>query len=278
MRPYAPLLLAIVSTVASYAPRAASSESDTKRACLASYEGGQRLKKRGALVRATGELTACAQSACPAAIRQECVGWLAETERAVPTVVLVARGPDGEDLTDVAVRANDAPLADRLSGGAIALDPGRYTLRFERPPLPAVARTIVLAEGEKARRVEVAFARPPVFAPPASAPASARASAWPWVFVGVGIAGLGGAAYLLYRGNAEASSLEACRPACDRDRAESARDTIVAGDVLLGVGAASILTGLGWMLFDRGDSPRARASLRAGIAPEGAVIGAGGGF
>src|SRR5262245_12836867 len=61
------------------------------RACASAYEQGQRLRKQGALRAAREEVVLCASDSCPAALRDDCMQWLREIERALPTVVLVAR-------------------------------------------------------------------------------------------------------------------------------------------------------------------------------------------
>ncbi|MGH7436912.1 MAG: hypothetical protein ACRENE_14665 [Polyangiaceae bacterium] len=66
-----------------------------------------------------------------------------------------------------------AVIADRLDGGAIALDPGSHEFTFQSEERPPLSETLVLREEEISRRETVTFAAPAEVAPPATAPAAA---------------------------------------------------------------------------------------------------------
>jgi hypothetical protein len=57
---------------------------ETKRTCAAAAETAQRLRARGLLLDARGQLRTCSRDECPAAVRADCQEWLAEIERSLP--------------------------------------------------------------------------------------------------------------------------------------------------------------------------------------------------
>jgi hypothetical protein len=78
-------------------------------------------------------------------------------EKAMPSVVVAAVGPDGSDTVDVALSVDGARVADRLPATALDLDPGEHTLRVERTGWAATEQKVVVREGEKERRVVLRF-------------------------------------------------------------------------------------------------------------------------
>ena len=145
----------------------------TKAQCVAANENGQDLRRTGKLREAKAALASCVVGSCPSAVREDCAERLADVERALPSVVVAASDAAGKDLVEVHVTVDGEPLTDLLDGKAAPLDPGEHRFRFEATGLPAKDETIVLAEGEKTRRVHVVLGEPPpvAVAPPSSTPA-----------------------------------------------------------------------------------------------------------
>jgi hypothetical protein len=83
---FAMLALSLAVSIA----RAAAADPPPKAACAHAAEDGQRLRTEGKLREARESFTACAAERCPALVRSDCSGWLAEVEAAVPTVVIRA--------------------------------------------------------------------------------------------------------------------------------------------------------------------------------------------
>ncbi len=82
----------------------------------------------------------------------------------MPTIVVVATGPDGKELTLVRVKMDDELVAERIdgpSGAPIRVDPGTHAFQFEAAGLAVVTRKIVLVEGQKNQRIEVSFGDAP---------------------------------------------------------------------------------------------------------------------
>jgi hypothetical protein len=125
--------------------------------CLAANENSIALKNQHKLRAARTELLVCAASSCPADIRNECARRVAEVNAALPTIVFEAKDGSGNDVTAVKVTVDGQPLADRLEGTALSIDPGPHSFVFETPGQPPVTRQFVVQEGAKGRREQVVF-------------------------------------------------------------------------------------------------------------------------
>ena len=266
MKPFVLLLLVLLGVLASRVARA-----DDLDACIAAADRAQPLRDDGRFLDARRELLLCARATCPTAIRSACTRWLADVEHRTPTVVVRARDALGNDVTDVVVSVDGAPLQSKLDGLAHPVDPGEHSFRFERGAAK-VERRVVLTEGDRARSIEVAFdlpRAPAIPAMPAPAPSAPRLPAPPsrtaaWVLGGVGAALLVGASAawtigLVHR--SELASSCADTHACSDNAVSRARVQLVVGDVL---GAAGIVV-LGTALY---------LGLRTRVAVEPRVGGA----
>ena len=209
---------------------AAHAAPQSKEACFSAYEGSQRLRQKKQLVAAKKALIACSSESCPAALRGDCVTWLAEVENVLPTLVLSA----GE-LTDVRVTEGDRVVADGLDGTAIPFDPGEHTLRFEAGGRVPVTRTILVREGEKARGVDVPLA------PVAAEKPEPRGIEPPVIVLGaVGALALASFGFFAVRSHSAKSDLESCKGHCPEDDVDAVRRDQLIADVSLGVGIAAI--------------------------------------
>ena len=230
---------------------------DELDACIAAADRAQPLRDEGHFLDARRELLVCARATCPTAIRSACTRWLADVERRTPTVVVRARDALGNDVTDVVVSVDGAPLQSKLDGLAHPIDPGEHSFRFERGAAK-VERRVVLTEGDRARSIDVAFDLPPAPAMPAPSSSSSSSSAplppavpsrsAAWVVGGLGAALLVGASGawtigLVHR--SELASSCADTHACSDNAVSRARLQLVIGDVL---GAAGVVV-LGTALY-----------------------------
>ncbi len=152
---------------------------DDRQECLQASADGQRLRHAHDLLQARERLRACARPECPGLVQSDCQTWLGEVDRDVPTVVLGARDAAGGDRVDVRVTADGAPLAARLDGTAVPMNPGVHVLRFEGSDGSTVDVTVLVREGEKDRPVEVVLgSRPAAPGPvPSASPASSASPA-----------------------------------------------------------------------------------------------------
>ncbi len=148
----------------------------TKLQCNDAHTQAQPLRRAGQLRAARRELRTCAAPSCPTLVRDECVQWLDEVGRSIPSLVLEAKDQDGNDRSDVRVTLDGQVLAERLDGSAIEIDPGEHDLVFESEGVPPVTRHVVVGVGEKDRHERVTLevpraAVPPPPPPPAPPPA-----------------------------------------------------------------------------------------------------------
>jgi hypothetical protein len=215
--------------------------------CFKHHENAQIARRERRLLDARSELLACSRASCPAAIRSDCVDWIEQVTRSVPSVVVAARAR-GRDLADVRVSIDGNLVAERLSGAAFEIDPGEHLFRFESPPWPPVERTILVSEGVKGRAIDIEFA-PPLPAPGApKAPEiprpalSRRLTMFDYVVGGAAAASLATSAAAAGWGLWSRHRLdETCAPFCSSDEKNSVRIKLIVADVALGVTVVSVL-------------------------------------
>ncbi|HEY1954571.1 MAG TPA: hypothetical protein VGH28_03150 [Polyangiaceae bacterium] len=176
----------------------AAARADTA-ACVAASDAGQKLRDEGRLVESRAQFVTCAHEDCPGPVRGDCVRWMQDVERRVPTIVIAATSA-GRDTSDVRVSIDGTLVKSHLDGGAIPLDPGEHRLRYEHAGDPPSQETIVLREGEKDRALRVRFGSL-VVAPP-TRPTLA------WAMTATAAAGFVGFALLAITGY---STIQACK-------------------------------------------------------------------
>jgi hypothetical protein len=194
----------------------------TKAQCIAANEDAQDLEHSGKLREARSKLAVCVATACPGVLREDCGQRLADVEKRIPSIVLVAKDGEGNDLTGVRLSIDGVSVSDSLDGTAITLDPGEHRFTFESEGLPPLTKKLVLREGDKGRREVVVLRAHPGAATsavaaraalhddePAPAPTEGAAShettpssagdgqrTAGWVLGGAGLVGLGVGAVL----------------------------------------------------------------------------------
>jgi hypothetical protein len=153
------LAVAFVSATFGLAPLAEAANPSTGE-CVAAADSSIQLRDQHKLRAARAQMLVCASSVCPAAIQTECLRRVDQINAAVPTVVFEAKDPAGNDLTNIKVDMDGQPLADRLDGSAVALDPGEHHFRFTAPGGIVADKTIVIHESEKDRHERVVIGAP----------------------------------------------------------------------------------------------------------------------
>lgn len=245
-----------VATLVSVAGAARAQTS--KEQCRAAYEQGQLLRRESRPRASKEQLAVCARAECPDLVRADCIRWLDEVEHAVPTIVLEAHTESG-DADVVHVTMDGAPLAERIDGRPIEVDPGRHAFRFELPGRPPYEVNLVIVEGQKDRPVVATWSAPAPAAPPPPPPAPiappAPAAAVPeappetvrpvpsaaWIAGAVGVAGLAGFTAFALVGAAKKNDLDAtCAPFCTSSDLAPARTAFAVADVSLGVGVVAL--------------------------------------
>jgi hypothetical protein len=169
------LALSVVLAAALASPGASADVAS----CIAASEGSLTLRQQGKLHDSLHQLAICADASCPDEVKTECARRIDAVNAAMPTLILAARDGAGNDLSDVRVSMDGAPLASALDGRPRSIDPGEHVFVFEMAGQAPVERRLVLREGERDRREEVVIGAPP---PPAggapTAPAPAAPSGW----------------------------------------------------------------------------------------------------
>jgi hypothetical protein len=180
---------------------------DEKAACFDAAEKGQTLRQAHRLIEARDQFRLCVAPICPATMRTDCSGWLDDAERLIPTVVLSAKDAAGNDAFDVTVTMDGAPLASKLDGAALPVDPGGRTFRFQFSDGAILEKQALVVEGRKAMDVAASLVPPagprlppvPVASAPLVTTPSSAVRVTPhanslrtagWIVGGIGVAGL----------------------------------------------------------------------------------------
>ncbi len=163
-------------------------------ACDAAYEHVQSERAKGRYGSARKALLFCARPECgpnpgsPGSIERDCATWLEEDLLKTPTLVLGARDANGNDLLDVHVTMDGAPLALPLDGKPIEVDAGERSLVFERHGT-IERRKVIARYGQRGVPVVVTLGAPKASGvPERAAPASPGT---PWRVTGLALAGVG---------------------------------------------------------------------------------------
>jgi hypothetical protein len=204
--------------------------------CARAFSDAPDLTKAGHLLRARAALIRCASESCPAKMRPLCAGDLRTLEPQIPTVVFAAKTSDGQDVLDARVVEDGRPIAERLEGTAVAVDPGPHRFRFERPDGTRAETEVLLREGEKARSVGAVFAVLPPAEQPATPPSTTRPVPWTvWATGGAALAATGSFAFFGLRGLDQRSALRSCKGSCSSEQLQPVRDSFTAANVSLAV-------------------------------------------
>jgi hypothetical protein len=260
-------LLVVVALAGGLFPRRAVAD-PPKVACAHGAEEGQRLRAQGKLREAREAFTACAAERCPALIRSDCSGWLAEVEAAVPTVVVRASAAEDQqrELYDVEVRVDGVILTSRLDGRELPLNPGEHHFSFSAPGRATAEDDVVIRVGEKHRLLTVNLPSthpvpPPVVAQPAPPPPPRVGAAAKVLLIGGGVALVTAAAFGTSGWLEERSLRRTCAPRCDQGDVDSARLRLRIADVSLAAGVVA-LASAGVLIWTR---PAAGPTV--GVAP-----------
>ncbi len=138
----------------------------SKEQCVDAHSRGQDAKEQGKLSLARKLFLTCAQSSCPGAVQGDCARFADDLTNLQPTIVLVARDGNGNDLPSTSVYIDGALIATNLDGRPFDIDPGNHTVRFTNGTQEEVV-TVVIGSGEKGRTVAARFGATAPAAPPA---------------------------------------------------------------------------------------------------------------
>jgi hypothetical protein len=238
------LLVALVLSAAALAPRAAHADA-TRQQCVDAYEKAQLQRKANKLTSARESLLVCAQDGCPSATRTDCVPWLAEVEKALPTIAVAVRD-EGRDVADATITIDGAPSPEAGAGRAVTLDPGTHQVRAQVADGRTVELEVVARPGEKNRPVTLTLppvagaSRAPTQEPPAEA-ASRRSIALPLALTVVGAAGVTAALVFGFSAKSQADDLRgSCGPRCSSSDLDDVKAKLLYSDIGLGVGIVAL--------------------------------------
>jgi hypothetical protein len=250
---------ALLSLALAALPAAARADVE---ACIHAADAGQKLRDNGSYRQAREQFIACAAEECPGEVRKGCVGWLAEVQKLTPTVVFAARS-HGKEVTDVRVSVDGVPVAGRIDGKPVALDPGEHRFRFERAGEPAAEETAVVVAGERERRISMRLTPDPLQSTsptgalppqPTGAPEPATRMRGPpspseYALVIFGLASLATGFGLDLSGYIFWQQCEGDRTCTGAHERAEVQWRFATGDILLAVGALSTVTA--WLLWQR---------------------------
>jgi len=228
-------------------------------ACVAAHSHGQAERNAGRLQSARADFISCSTSECPSEIQAECASFLAEVEAFMASVVFAAIDEQGHDATDVKVSVDGQVVLDKLTGLATTLDPGSHEIAFSWPDGFVQKQTVVVAQGEKNRRVELR--REPKAAPASPVTAALEAKKLPvlaYVLGGVGVAALGSFAAFAITGKSAEHAMDGCKPHCAQSQADKMRLRYLIADISLGVGVVALGAG-GYLYFSADKAPSSTA-------------------
>jgi hypothetical protein len=184
---------------------------DGTTTCTNASSQGQTERDAHRLVEARNQFLICAKQECPGVVRKDCAAWLEQVQASLPTVVPLATDAAGNGLPGVKVSMDGKLLLASADGRAVEVNPGTHTFTFEAADRTKADLQIVVAEGQKDKRVAAIIGKPagpdtgtpatPAAAPapaatppPAAAPAErppGETSSGPWKTIGIVTAGVG---------------------------------------------------------------------------------------
>ena len=229
------------------------------QACITAYERVQDLRGEGQLRAAKKQAIACARATCPEALSKDCRRWLDEIKLSIPSVVIDARNADGGFVSDVKVYFDGKLVAEGLDGRAIQVDPGAHEVRAEADDLPPVTLQVVIQEGQRNRKIDIAFEGPTEEREETGAEAGAPPAVW--VFGGLAVTGVALGGVFLGLGLAKQSELDDCKPSCSADEVDTMMRYLAVGDIALAAGIVSAAAAL-TIYFTR---PTASAAAQTGM-------------
>jgi len=239
------------------------------------------LEKLGRLVEARAEYVEARTKAETkddgVVLTQKANDRVADLDARIPKIAITVP----EDVLNAKVSVDNAAPVSLLVNPVIALDPGTHKLTVTASGRRAYSRTVLVKERDAVFNMtvempveEVDEPPPPapktVAAPPRPRDVEARSSPYPYVFGGIGLVALG-AAGVLYamRGSTIRELDDACGPARDRcprsseDTESRGRTYTTTGNILLGVGALALVTGVVFYLAE----PKKKTAVSVGGGP-----------
>lgn len=243
------------------------------------------LERLGRLVEARAEYVAAKSDAElkegteAAVLTQKANDRITDLDGRIPKIAITVP----EDVVHAKVSVDNAPPVSLLVTPVISLDPGTHKLVITAPGRRAFSRTVLVKERDPIfnmsaelpiEEVEEPAPKEPapkaIAAPSRPRDVSPRSSPYPYVFGGIGLVALGAAGVMYALRSATIDDMDdACGPARDRcprsiESTESrGRTYTTTGNILLGVGAAALATGVIFYLAE----PKKGTAMTVGGGP-----------
>lgn len=151
----------------------------TKAECIDANVKGQDLRRSDKLSAAREQLQRCADPSCPSIVRSDCTRRLDEPDQAQPTIVFEVKDSAGHDISAVHVVLDGKPLADRLTGAALQVDPGEHVFVFSAAGQRPTTQHYVIPEGQRNRHERVTLGGPLETGPTPASPSATSATSTP---------------------------------------------------------------------------------------------------
>jgi hypothetical protein len=213
---------------------------EAKECVLRNNQGADEQSQHHLLAARDNYLACASAEECPAMVRSECEQALAELKASIPSLIVMVVDDHGDDLSEATLTLDGRPLAH--DGTAIELDPGQHVVVAISPGRRAEL-SVMAAERELNRRVELVLHAPAVAAPaapPPVAPPPERSHLPSYVVGGVGVLAAGSFAGFALSGHSGMSDLDRCKPYCQRDDVRAVQTKYLLADVSLGVSLVAL--------------------------------------
>ncbi len=208
------------------------------------------------LLRARAEFVTCAQDACPARLRKDCITWLAEVAQSIPTLAIHVRGADGCDRPNATTWIDGVLVRRGAEGLPQEVDPGPHTVRASVDGAIA-EQTVVVPSFDRGRIVRISVGSnvgtcgmlPPrapsvtTTKPEVGRGHERHVPAATYILGGLGVLGLGVGAGFGISGWSQKATLDGCKGACDDGSVDTMRRTFVTSDLALGIGVLALSLG-----------------------------------
>jgi hypothetical protein len=246
-----PLLVLLTS-------RGGLADTTLKRQCIEAHTQAQEARQNSKLRQAREHLNRCAQTGCPALVKNDCGPWLNELAEQIPKLRV--------DL--VGVEASKALLkldGEKIAAGTdVEIDPGEHKLQIEASGYEPFRQTFQAEAGKPVNlRAELKPRSEP--APLKEPPPPSRSRVAPLVLGGVGLVGLGLFTYLGLSGKAQENDLKACKPFCEQSRVDAVEQRYLGANIGLGVGVVAL--GVATYLWFRTPPPPQSTVVVPWLAP-----------
>jgi hypothetical protein len=128
-----------------------------RRACANTYKNALQLEQAAHLRRAKEMLLSCARASCGALVKQQCMARYTQLESDIPSVVPLVTDENGEPRVDVQVTIDNEPLATRLDGRSLPVDPGVHEFTFTADGAILATQKIMIVQGQRNRPISIAL-------------------------------------------------------------------------------------------------------------------------